>query len=184
MQNFRALGAPPPDPQNSPPLRISGYAPASNPIFCSRCNTPKRVTRWRAHLFGNQGCRSLLSIGGENLQFYPNFALFSTLGGMKLDHDFVQVSKLSEDPKKKVLTKNRTLFSPNSSEDQKEKKVFTKKGTFFPPNSSGHLRSDAHQSQIIGEDADVHHTILKYWGDTAKLLGGYIPPGFRHPCWQ
>ena len=27
MQNFRALGAPPPDPQNSPPpLRISGYA--------------------------------------------------------------------------------------------------------------------------------------------------------------
>ena len=28
MQNFRALGAPPPDLQNSPPLRISGYAPA------------------------------------------------------------------------------------------------------------------------------------------------------------
>ena len=28
-----------------------------------------------------QGCRSLLSIGGNNLQFYPNFALFSTLGG-------------------------------------------------------------------------------------------------------
>ena len=27
MQNFRALGAPPPDPQDSPPLRISGYAP-------------------------------------------------------------------------------------------------------------------------------------------------------------
>ena len=28
MQNFRARGAPPPEPQNSPPpLRISGYAP-------------------------------------------------------------------------------------------------------------------------------------------------------------
>ena len=29
-----------------------------------------------------QGCESLLSIvgGGDNLQFYPNFALFSTLG--------------------------------------------------------------------------------------------------------
>ena len=27
-----------------------------------------------------QGCRSLLSIGEDNLQFYPNFALFSTLG--------------------------------------------------------------------------------------------------------
>ena len=25
MQNFRTLGAPPPDPQNNPPLRISGY---------------------------------------------------------------------------------------------------------------------------------------------------------------
>ena len=27
MQNFRALGATPPDPQTAPPLRISGYAP-------------------------------------------------------------------------------------------------------------------------------------------------------------
>ena len=30
MQKFRALGAPPPDSPNSPPLRISGYAPAKN----------------------------------------------------------------------------------------------------------------------------------------------------------
>ena len=44
-----------------------------------------------------QRCRSLLSIGGDNLQFYPNFALFSTLGRMNLDHDFVQVWKFSED---------------------------------------------------------------------------------------
>ena len=71
-----------------------------------------------------------MSIGGDNLQFYPNFALFSTLGGMNLDHDFVQVSKLNE--------------------DQVKKKVFTKNGTLFFPNSSGHIRSDAHQSQIIG----------------------------------
>ena len=27
-----------------------------------------------------QGCRSLLSIGGDNLQFHHNFAVFSTLG--------------------------------------------------------------------------------------------------------
>ena len=89
---------------------------------------------------------------------------------------------------KKVLTKNATLFSPNSGEDQKkEKNVFIKKGTLFPPNLSGHRRSDAHQSQIIGEDADVHHTVLKllgeiqpnYWGDISPP-----PPGFRHPCWQ
>ena len=31
---------------------------------------------------------------------------------MNLDHDFVQVSKLSEDQKKKVLTKKGTLFPP------------------------------------------------------------------------
>ena len=28
MQNFRVLGAPPPNPQTALPLRISGYAPA------------------------------------------------------------------------------------------------------------------------------------------------------------
>ena len=55
---------------------------------------------------------------------------------------------------------------------------------FFSPNSSGDLRSDAHQSQIIGGDADEDHTQI-IDGDTVKLLGGIyppIPPGFRHPC--
>ena len=60
--------------------------------------------------FYDQGCRSLLSIEGDNLQFYPNFALFSTLGGMNLDHDFVQVSKLSEDQKKGLHQKRNTFF--------------------------------------------------------------------------
>ena len=50
----------------------------------------------------------------------------------------------------------------------------------FFPNSGGDLRSDAHQSQIIGGDADIDHTQI-IGGDTVKLLGGYIPPGFRHP---
>ena len=31
-------------------------------------------------------------------------------------------------------------------------------GTLFFPNSGGDLHSDAHQSQIIGGDADVDHT--------------------------
>ena len=38
---------------------------------------------------------------------------------MNLDHDFFQVSKLSEE-QKKVFTKNGTHFSPNSGEDQKK----------------------------------------------------------------
>ena len=57
---------------------------------------------------------------------------------------------------------------------------------FFPPNSSTDLRSDAHQSQIIGGDAGEDHTQI-VGGDTVKLLGGYIspiPPGFRLPWAQ
>ena len=51
---------------------------------------------------------------------------------------------------------------------------------FFYPNSSGDLRSDAHQNQIIGGDADEDHTQI-IEGDAIKLLGGYIRPEFRHP---
>ena len=46
---------------------------------------------------------------------------------------------------------------------------------FFSPNSSGDLRSDAHQSQITGGDADEDHI---------PIIGGIYPPGFRHPCVQ
>ena len=52
----------------------------------------------------------------------------------------------------------------------------------FSPNSRTDLRSDAHQSQIIGGDADDDHTQI-VGGDTVKLLGGYIPlipPRFGH----
>ena len=56
---------------------------------------------------------------------------------------------------------------------------------FFSPNSGGDLRSDAHQSQIIGGDANVDHTQI-IGRDTVKLLGGgYIPPslpGFGTPA--
>ena len=79
---------------------------------------------------------------------------------MNLNHDFVQVSKLSEHQKKRSSLKMEHFFSPNSS---------------------GHVRSDAHQSQIIGGDADVDHT-QTIGGDIVKLLGGYIPPpGFGTP---
>ena len=72
--------------------------------------------------------------------------------------------------KKKVFTRNGTLFSPNSGEDQK-KGLHQKWNTFL----STDLRSDAHQSQIIGGDADEDHTqvVGRY---TVKLLGGIYPP--------
>ena len=47
---------------------------------------------------------------GCNLQFYPNFALFSTSGGMNLDHHFFQESKLSEEQKKGLHQKWNTFF--------------------------------------------------------------------------
>ena len=71
---------------------------------------------------------------------------------MNLDHDIFQVSKLSEDQKKK-------WSSPEMEQH------------FFSPNSSRDLCSDAHQSQIIGGDADEDHTQIiggiqsNYWGD-------------------
>ena len=96
------------------------------------------------------------------MQFYPNFALFSTLGGMNLDHDFFQVSKLSEDQKIRS----------------------SQKGKLCSPNCSGDLRSNALQNQIIGGDADPEYTQI-IGGDTVKLLGGIyipIPPsGFDTP---
>ena len=107
------------------------------------------------------------------------FCPIFNIGGMNLDHDFVQVSKLSEDQKKGLL-QNWSTFPPNSGEDNK--KVFTKNGTLFFPNSSGHLRSDAHRNQIIGGDANVDHTQTIAGGGYSQIIGGYIPRGFRHPC--
>ena len=115
------------------------------------------------------GVPIFVELGGDNLEFYPNFALFSTLGGMNLDLYFVQASKLNED-QKKVFTKNGTLFSPNSGEDQK-KRSSPNVEHFFSPYSSGHLRSDAHQSEIIRGDAYVDHT---------QAIGGIQSNYFRN----
>ena len=59
---------------------------------------------------------------------------------------------------------------------------------FFSPNSSTDLRSDAHQSQIIGGDADEYHTQI-VGRNTVKLLEKIYsphspPPGFGTPTWE
>ena len=46
---------------------------------------------------------------------------------------------------------------------------------FFSPILSEHLRSDAHQRQTIGEDADLDHIQTIGW-DTVKLLKDISPP--------
>ena len=78
---------------------------------------------------------------------------------MNLVHDILLVSKVSEDQKKGRHQKWNSFF-PNSGEDQKKKKRYSPK---FFPNSNGDLRSHAHQSQIIGGDADEDHI---------KIIGG------------
>ena len=110
-----------------------------------------------------QWCQSLLSIGEDNLQFYPNFALFSTLGGMNLDHDFAQVWKFSR--KKRSSSKIEHFFFPNSGEDQK-KRSSSKIEHFFP--------------QIF---ALMHYPFkilggMQMW-TILKLLGGIYPPSPR-----
>ena len=84
------------------------------------------------------------------MQFYPNFFLFSTLGGINLDHDFFQLSKLSENQKKSLHQKWNTFFPRIQVET-------------------------CAQMQIIGGDTDKDHNQIIGGGDTVKLLRGYIP---------
>ena len=62
----------------------------------------------------------MLHIGGDNFQFYLNFALFSTLGDEARPRFFF-VNKLSEDPpQKRSSTKFEEFSSPSLSEKQKK----------------------------------------------------------------
>ena len=75
---------------------------------------------------------------------------------MNLDHNFIQVSKLSEDQKKRS--------SPNLN-------------NFFPRiqvKTSAQIQT---RVKLLGGDADVDHTQI-IGGDTVKSLGGICPPGF------
>ena len=131
------------------------------------------------YAYREQWCRSLLSIAGDNLQFYSNSALFSTLGGMNLDHDFDQMNlehffpQIQVKTKKKVFTKNRTLPSPKSGKDQK-KKSSSKIEHFF-------LKSTFRCTpiQIIGEMQ--MWTILKLMGGYSQIFGSDISP-HPSPC--
>ena len=95
-------------------------------------------------MMSKQGCKSLLSIGGDNLQFLFQFCSIFNIGGLNLDHDFFQVSKLSEEHKKGLHLKWNYFFS--RIQVKTKKKVFTKKEQLFSPNSSRDLLSDARQS--------------------------------------
>ena len=90
---------------------------------------------------------------GNNLQFYPNFAQFSTIGRMNLDHNLFQVSKVSEDQKKRSSTK---------------------KEHFFPPNSKWRFALRCTLESNYWGDADVDHTQI-VGGIQSNYWGRYIP---------
>ena len=102
---------------------------------------------------------------------------------MNLDHDFVQVNKLSEDQKKSLYQKWNTFF-PQIQVKTKKRSSPKLENTFFPEFKWTPIRSHALPSQIIGGNVDVDHT-QTIGEDTAKLLGDTSPHsvGFRHPCY-
>ena len=100
--------------------------------------------------------------GGITCNFTPILPYFQ-LRGMNLDHDFFQVSKLSEDQKIRSSPKERKLCSPNCS---------------------GDLRSNAHQSQIIGgmqvqTILNLSGEIQSNWGD--RPISTHPPPWVLAP---
>ena len=120
------------------------------------------------------------------MQFYLNFALFSTLEEDEPRPRFFSEEQIKHRPKKKVFIKTgrffpriqvKTEFGENVPFLVKtKKKAFTKNGTFFFAGSSGDLR----QSQIIEGDSDVDHTQV-IGGDTVKLLRGIYPSRVSAP---
>ena len=109
-----------------------------------------------------QECRSLLSIGEIICNFTTILPDFGHWGEMNLDHDFVQVSKLSEDQKKGPHQKWNTFFHE-----------FKWTPTFRCTPESNYW-----------ENADVYHT-QTIGGIQSNYWGGYIPPippGFGTPA--
>ena len=109
-----------------------------------------------------QGCKSLLRIGGIIGNFTPILPYFQRWG---------------DDPRPLFFSGEQIKWRP-----KKKRKRSSKNGTHFPPNSSGDLRSGAHPSQIFGGDADEDHTWI-IGGTQSNYWGGYIlhPPRVSAP---
>ena len=107
------------------------------------------------------------------MQFYPNFALFSRLGGMNLDHDFVQMSKLSEDQKNKVVTNNEHFF-PQIEMKTKKKGLYQKWNTFFPDFKWTPTLRCTPKSNYWGRCRSRPYS--NYWVGYSQIVEGYIPP--------
>ena len=104
---------------------------------------------------------------------------------MNLEHGFVQVSKLSEDPKKGPKQKWNT-FSPNLGEDQKKKKerkgLHQKRNTFFPRIQVDAYAQKHTRVKLLGGCRCTQYGTQTTGGIQPNYWGRYIPPsppGFR-----
>ena len=113
-------------------------------------------------MLGEQGCPSLLSIGGITCNFTPILRYFQLMG---------------DEPRPQFFLGEQINCRPKT-------KLFTKRKKICSPNCSGDLRSNAHQSQIIG--GMQMQTLLKLLGGHSQIIGGDIYPhpplgGFDNP---
>ena len=79
-------------------------------------------------------------------------------------------------------------FSPHSVEDEKnnkniKKSLYQKWNAFFPRIQVKTCAQMHTRVKLLGGDADEDHTQI-IGGNTVKLLGGYILPGFDTPGWE
>ena len=141
-------------------------------------------TAW-AHYISNifqpmsqqQWCRFMLGIGAVDLQFHPNFAPFSTLGGDDTRPLLFSRKHIKRRPnKKRFSTENLKSFCPQNQVTRKEKGLLRKLKSFCPQKPVKTKKipktnqcSNAHHSQIIGR---IYLSIPPL----------PPPPGFRHPC--
>ena len=103
---------------------------------------------------------------------------------MNLDHNFFQVSKLSEDQKKGVRHIWKTFFLQIQVKTKK-KGLHQNWKTFSPRIQMKTSAQMQAKVELLGDTVVDHTQIIGK--DKIKLLGGIyppIPPGFRHPCLQ
>ena len=101
---------------------------------------------------------------------------------MNLDHDFVQVSKLSENQKKKGFSPKINIFFSKFRWRPKKQGLHQKWNTFFP-RFQVDTYAQMHTQSQTDADADLDH-IQTYWVGYSQIIKGYIPPippGFGTP---
>ena len=123
-----------------------------------------------------QGCRSLLSIGGIICNFTPTLPYIQHWG-MNVDHEFFQVSKLSEDQKKRSSPKIEQFF-PRIQVKTKKKKVFTKNGTLSFPEFKWRPSLRRKPESNYWGDAVIDHTQI-IGGDISQPISRVPAPLLR-----